>query len=728
MQASNHKPTIEADKPDMVQQELGQELSNTPSQSSELAPKESDSFTPYVLEPQQEDNVSIDMIKLYQDLLPRKESNDRRIKFVKLMDKLMNTEWPDHDIKAHVFGSSVNDLGTGSSDVDLCITTPWNGLRNVKTLAKLFRKSGMQHVVCVPRAKVPIVRLFDPELQLSCDINVNNTLALQNTKMIKAYVTLDCRVRPLIMIIKHWTKQRLLNDAANGGTLSSYTWTCMIINFLQQRQPPILPVLHKIENENKDEAYFFDNVEKLKGFGSSNQESLGGLLYAFIRRFAVEFDYHTQIVSVRQGRYLSKSEKGWDTGRNKMSLCVEEPFNSSRNLGNSADIASVQGLRCEFQRFLEMLIAGEDLETICTPYRPISLSSTTTEIPLYSNSSNTLTLRLPAENRTSSFFLPIYPYSDYSSSLTSNTTTTTTTPPPHPYDRRRSMVDGICSYPSPILPDTDTSSYPTHSTSYTYRAPPISKPSHASFNPRFSSPQALDTILRVRNTRHGSHPLPPVPSTLLSMLNISANHGTDQSVDKIFARYHRKQQPPPPTLSKPNEGKTSKKNSGPNRRKTTNNYHSSSRPHHHHHHQHDNNNRRTLNHRRQSSGMDWPTISMSTSTPSPGEGNSSEEPQRLRRWSTTKKQQQQQMSIEEPKKKTLAEIVKIATPPPTLKQKSAPTSPIPSASVSASSSAKGSNRSRRQRSNNNNNNNNKSSSSTTTANKSRKKNNTKSRA
>lgn len=52
----------------------------------------------------------------------------------------MNNEWPDHDIKAHVFGSSVNDLGTSSSDVDLCITTPWGGLRNVRTLAKLFRK------------------------------------------------------------------------------------------------------------------------------------------------------------------------------------------------------------------------------------------------------------------------------------------------------------------------------------------------------------------------------------------------------------------------------------------------------------------------------------------------------------------------------------------------------------------------------------------------------------
>ncbi|KAG2233613.1 hypothetical protein INT48_001866 [Thamnidium elegans] len=671
MQASNDKPTIESDEHELVQQE--EKVSNVPSQSVEQVPTESyNSFTPYVLEPQQEDNISIDMIKLYQELLPKKESHDRRVKFVKLMDRLMNTEWPDHDIKAHVFGSSVNDLGTSSSDVDLCITTPWNGL------------PGMQHVVCVPRAKVPIVRLFDPELQLSCDINVNNTLALQNTKMIKAYVTLDYRVRPLIMIIKHWTKQRLLNDAANGGTLSSYTWTCMIINFLQQRQPPVLPVLHHIENENKDEDYFFDNVEKLKGFGAANQESLGGLLFAFFRRFAVEFDYHTQVVSVRQGRYLLKTEKGWDTGRNKMSLCVEEPFNASRNLGNSADIASVQGLRCEFQRFLEMLIAGENLETICAPYRPMSIAtSSTTEIPPYSSNSNTLTLRLPAENRTSSFFLPIYPYSDYSSSFASNATVTT-----HPYDRRRSMVDGICSYPSAILSDTDNSTYPTCSTSYTFRAPPISKPCHTSFNPRFSSSQALDTILRVRNTRHGSHPLPPVPSTLLSMLNISANHGTDQSVDKIFARYHRKQQQqnsPQANSLKSNEGKPTKKNSGPHRRKGTNGQNNR------HHFE---NNRRLP--RRRSSVMDWPTICKNNSTPQPS-SSATEEPQRLRRWSTTKKQQ---MLNEEPKQRTLAEIVKIATP--TIKQKSAPASPIPSASVSASSAKGSSNRHRRQRNANNN--------------------------
>lgn len=71
----------------------------------------------------------------------------------------------------------------------------------------------MQKVICVSTAKVPIVKIWDPELKLACDMNVNNTLALENTRMIKTYVEIDDRIRPLAMIIKHWTKQRILNDA-----------------------------------------------------------------------------------------------------------------------------------------------------------------------------------------------------------------------------------------------------------------------------------------------------------------------------------------------------------------------------------------------------------------------------------------------------------------------------------------------------------------------------------
>lgn len=71
----------------------------------------------------------------------------------------------------------------------------------------------MEKVVCVSSAKVPIVKIWDPELSLACDLNVNNTLALENTRMIRTYVDIDDRVRPLAMVIKHWTRRRIVNDA-----------------------------------------------------------------------------------------------------------------------------------------------------------------------------------------------------------------------------------------------------------------------------------------------------------------------------------------------------------------------------------------------------------------------------------------------------------------------------------------------------------------------------------
>lgn len=80
----------------------------------------------------------------------------------------------------------------------------------------LTNRDGMENVVCVSYAKVPIVKIWDPSLRLACDMNVNNTLALENTRMIKTYIQIDPRVRPLAMIIKHWTKSRILNDAGKA--------------------------------------------------------------------------------------------------------------------------------------------------------------------------------------------------------------------------------------------------------------------------------------------------------------------------------------------------------------------------------------------------------------------------------------------------------------------------------------------------------------------------------
>lgn len=71
----------------------------------------------------------------------------------------------------------------------------------------------MERVICIPHAKVPIVKLWDPTLEVACDMNVNKTSAIENTRMVQTYVDIDERVRPLAMTIKYWAKRRQLNDA-----------------------------------------------------------------------------------------------------------------------------------------------------------------------------------------------------------------------------------------------------------------------------------------------------------------------------------------------------------------------------------------------------------------------------------------------------------------------------------------------------------------------------------
>jgi hypothetical protein len=165
----------------------------------------------------EERKLATDMREIYDRLLPTDKVEEKRQKLVQKLEKIFNDEWPGHDIKVHLFGSSGNLLCSDDSDVDICITTNWPELEGVCIIANLLAKRGMEKVVCISAAKVPIVKIWDPELGLACDMNVNNTAALENTRMVRVYVETDPRVRKLAMIIKHWTRQRIVNDAGQHG-------------------------------------------------------------------------------------------------------------------------------------------------------------------------------------------------------------------------------------------------------------------------------------------------------------------------------------------------------------------------------------------------------------------------------------------------------------------------------------------------------------------------------
>lgn len=68
------------------------------------------------LEPEEEQRITNDVMEVYDRLLPSAESDDRRRQLVRKLEKLFNDQWPGHNIKVNVFGSSGNKLCSSDSD------------------------------------------------------------------------------------------------------------------------------------------------------------------------------------------------------------------------------------------------------------------------------------------------------------------------------------------------------------------------------------------------------------------------------------------------------------------------------------------------------------------------------------------------------------------------------------------------------------------------------------
>lgn len=113
---------------------------------------------------------------------------------------------------------------------------------------------------------------------------------------------------------------------------------------------------------------FDDDIGSLRGYGRQNHETVGGLLFEFFKKYGYTLDYETSVISIRAGKLLTKKEKMWAHSHNNR-LCVEEPFNTERNLGNTADDASMKGIHLEFQRAFKILSEEGDLAKCCERYQ-----------------------------------------------------------------------------------------------------------------------------------------------------------------------------------------------------------------------------------------------------------------------------------------------------------------------------------------------------------------------
>ncbi|XP_021904291.1 UTP:RNA uridylyltransferase 1 isoform X2 [Carica papaya] len=168
------------------------------------------------------DSLNAHFLSIYESLMPLEEEKAKQKQLLKLLEKLVREEWPE--ARLFLYGSCANSFGVSKSDIDVCLAIEDTGTKKSEILLKLadiLKSDNLQNVQALTRARVPIVKLMDPVTELSCDICINNILAVVNTKLLRDYAQIDSRLRQLAFIVKHWAKSRGVNETYQG-TLSSY--------------------------------------------------------------------------------------------------------------------------------------------------------------------------------------------------------------------------------------------------------------------------------------------------------------------------------------------------------------------------------------------------------------------------------------------------------------------------------------------------------------------------
>lgn len=229
---------------------------------------------------------------------------------------------------------------------------------------------------------------------IQCDINFSNPLALHNTKLLRCYSHCDPRVRPVIIFVKAWAKQRKINSPYHG-TLSSYGYVLMVLHFLINIvRPPVLPNLQTVPEAAEDDSP--GNDEIIDGYGvrfwrseeaiksrarrheisANTKDSVGALLRGFYHYYAHQtqfspcngFHWVDEIISIRSnGGILPKKAKDWVGAKTvtveptnpdgvgkeikqRYLLAIEDPFETEHNIARTVIHTGVRAIRDEFQR------------------------------------------------------------------------------------------------------------------------------------------------------------------------------------------------------------------------------------------------------------------------------------------------------------------------------------------------------------------------------------------
>ena len=327
-------------------------------------------------------SISVELEKLYKHNKQPDAVIEFQVEICKFLERTFQELYPDCSL--HIYGSNNNGFGTKRSDMDLALLMDlkkyplknpedYNHLLNIigsetelkdtherivfSQLCEKLHEIEAENIDMRYSARVRIINFQTPKKVrklIEIDLCINNQVAVYNTQLLKTYSLINERVPRLGVAVKIWAKARDIADPRNGS-LSSYAYIILVIYYLQNTNPPILPNLQQNYTETlqvgEHNCTFNPNYSDFERFGQINQESLGELLFGFFKFYAF-FDWETVSVDIRnKERCENNSSK---------SISIKDPFENNRDLGDVCFESMTKRIKLEFKRALHFMLKSQN--------------------------------------------------------------------------------------------------------------------------------------------------------------------------------------------------------------------------------------------------------------------------------------------------------------------------------------------------------------------------------
>jgi hypothetical protein len=215
------------------------------------------------------------------------------------------------------------------------------------------RRNEFTSVFAIPKAKTPIVKFIHKPTGISCDLSFKNSLGVNNSALIRLYLSMDPRIQPFLIIIKYWAKK---NDLSGHGKISNYALVMVALFYVQQLEDPIIPAVTTLQEgvNNKVIIAGWDcSINTSISSQTSNTMSVPELLCGFFKFYSL-FDYGMKVICPLTGtslpklmfqtpeelpeamhrykEYVSSSGSGILGLKVDCDMCVQDPFELQHNI------------------------------------------------------------------------------------------------------------------------------------------------------------------------------------------------------------------------------------------------------------------------------------------------------------------------------------------------------------------------------------------------------------